>query len=111
MAKPMLVTLPFVLLLLDYWPLQRFEPKKSARQTRTEASRQGVGSGEREPLSANKRKSRKKLTDLRIAPHSVLVTPEVSNPGPQSSVLSFQSSALCSWKKSHSLRLQRSHAS
>jgi tetratricopeptide (TPR) repeat protein len=24
MAKPMLVTLPFVLLLLDYWPLQRF---------------------------------------------------------------------------------------
>jgi tetratricopeptide (TPR) repeat protein len=25
MAKPMLVTLPFVLLLLDYWPLQRFE--------------------------------------------------------------------------------------
>jgi len=26
MAKPMLVTLPFVLLLLDYWPLERFEP-------------------------------------------------------------------------------------
>ena len=25
MAKPMLVTLPFVLLLLDYWPLNRFE--------------------------------------------------------------------------------------
>src|SRR5208282_2220786 len=24
MAKPMLVTLPFVMLLLDYWPLQRF---------------------------------------------------------------------------------------
>lgn len=28
MAKPMLVTLPFVLLLLDYWPLQRFEFQK-----------------------------------------------------------------------------------
>jgi Tfp pilus assembly protein PilF len=27
MAKPMLVTLPFVLLLLDYWPLQRLEQK------------------------------------------------------------------------------------
>ena len=27
MAKPMLVTLPFVLLLLDYWPLNRFESK------------------------------------------------------------------------------------
>jgi protein O-mannosyl-transferase len=25
MSKPMLVTLPFVLLLLDYWPLQRFD--------------------------------------------------------------------------------------
>jgi tetratricopeptide (TPR) repeat protein len=25
MAKPMVVTLPFVLLLLDYWPLQRFD--------------------------------------------------------------------------------------
>ncbi len=26
MAKPMLVTLPFLLLLLDYWPLCRFQP-------------------------------------------------------------------------------------
>jgi tetratricopeptide (TPR) repeat protein len=26
MSKPMLVTLPFVLLLLDYWPLQRLQP-------------------------------------------------------------------------------------
>ena len=26
MAKPMLVTLPFVLILLDYWPLQRLRP-------------------------------------------------------------------------------------
>jgi len=37
MAKPMLVTLPFVLLLLDYWPLNRFEVsvpvKKTGRQT------------------------------------------------------------------------------
>jgi hypothetical protein len=30
MAKPMLVTLPFALLLLDYWPLQRFQKKKPA---------------------------------------------------------------------------------
>ncbi len=29
MSKPMLVTLPFVLLLLDYWPLERFETCKS----------------------------------------------------------------------------------
>src|ERR1022692_5351388 len=26
MRKPMLVTWPFVMLLLDYWPLRRFEP-------------------------------------------------------------------------------------
>jgi len=49
MAKPMLVTLPFVLLLLDYWPLQRLEPKKSAQEFRT---------GINEPLSANKRKGK-----------------------------------------------------
>jgi len=27
LAKPMLVTLPFILLLLDYWPLNRLEPQ------------------------------------------------------------------------------------
>jgi protein O-mannosyl-transferase len=33
MAKPMLVTLPFVLLLLDYWPLDRlFNPKSSIKK-------------------------------------------------------------------------------
>ncbi len=31
MAKPMLVTLPFVLLLLDYWPLGRFQPEKAVK--------------------------------------------------------------------------------
>jgi len=29
LSKPMLVTLPFVLLLFDYWPLERFELKRS----------------------------------------------------------------------------------
>ncbi len=31
MAKPMVVTLPFVLLLLDYWPLGRFEWRPQSR--------------------------------------------------------------------------------
>src|SRR5206468_7634114 len=31
MSKPMLVTLPFVLLLLDYWPLHRCEQPFSAK--------------------------------------------------------------------------------
>jgi len=32
MAKPMLVTLPFVLLLLDYWPLGRFQWSRQNRE-------------------------------------------------------------------------------
>ena len=31
MSKPMVVTLPFVLLLLDFWPLQRFKPSTLQR--------------------------------------------------------------------------------
>ena len=34
MAKPMLVTLPFVLLLLDYWPLDRFQLRRDAKSIR-----------------------------------------------------------------------------
>ena len=33
MAKPMLVTLPFILLLLDYWPLNRLQPATSVNST------------------------------------------------------------------------------
>ena len=33
MAKPMLVTLPFVLLLLDYWPLERFRVEQTGSNT------------------------------------------------------------------------------
>lgn len=32
MSKPMLVTLPFVLILLDYWPLGRFKPQFNGSQ-------------------------------------------------------------------------------
>jgi protein O-mannosyl-transferase len=53
MAKPMLVTLPFALLLLDYWPLQRFAPKKAAQEIRTEGNKQEDG-------DRKKGKSRKK---------------------------------------------------
>ncbi|MGO9136709.1 MAG: tetratricopeptide repeat protein [Syntrophales bacterium] len=37
MAKPMLVTLPFVLLLLDYWPLQRFQQKRPTHEIQTDS--------------------------------------------------------------------------
>lgn len=44
MAKPMLVTLPFVLLLIDYWPLNRFTPLPT---TRNKARRSSRGSWQR----------------------------------------------------------------
>ena len=34
MAKPMLVTLPFVLLLLDWWPLGRWQPRQASQAAR-----------------------------------------------------------------------------
>jgi len=37
-AKPMLVTLPFVLLLLDYWPLQRFGQCKSYQEIQAKSN-------------------------------------------------------------------------
>jgi protein O-mannosyl-transferase len=41
MAKPMLVTLPFVMLLLDYWPLDRLGKSKFAQVARAEAKNPG----------------------------------------------------------------------
>ena len=38
MTKPMLITLPFVLLLLDYWPLGRLKQTKTSPQPKSAAS-------------------------------------------------------------------------
>jgi protein O-mannosyl-transferase len=35
MAKPMVITLPFVLLLLDYWPLRRFQEPAENKESRS----------------------------------------------------------------------------
>jgi Flp pilus assembly protein TadD len=43
MCKPVLVTLPFVLLLLDYWPLQRFRLSTLNSQRSTSPSLRGLG--------------------------------------------------------------------
>jgi protein O-mannosyl-transferase len=60
MAKPMLVTLPFVLLLLDYWPLQRFRQKRSAQEIQTDSHR---------PVSVDKQKvhTKKKPAEKGVA--------------------------------------------
>ena len=49
MAKPMVVTLPFVLLLLDYWPLERFRKSKPAQVIRKEVNN---------PVSSHKKKGK-----------------------------------------------------
>src|SRR5208337_310596 len=65
MAKPMLVTLPFVLLLLDYWPLGRMQ---GARSTEREAGGAKQNTGVvREALSANKKKGK---SGKKLAPGS-----------------------------------------
>ncbi len=38
MAKPMLVTLPFLLLLLDYWPIGRFNKKRSSHPKKEDST-------------------------------------------------------------------------
>ncbi len=62
MAKPMLVTLPFVLLLLDYWPLGRL-PAAGSRAQEARNEKQNTGS-DKEKLSADKKKGKasKKVT-------------------------------------------------
>ncbi|MGP8201342.1 MAG: tetratricopeptide repeat protein [Limisphaerales bacterium] len=45
MAKPMLVTLPFVLLLLDWWPLRRFQSKTPAGEMKPEGLACAVKTG------------------------------------------------------------------
>ena len=53
MAKPMLVTLPFVLLLLDYWPLRRFQEMTPQQKIQPEASK-SVTSDKQKKKSKNK---------------------------------------------------------
>ncbi len=54
MAKPMLVTLPFVLLLLDFWPLGRLRgnPAPAGAPGRARAARAEAASGPAAPASA-----------------------------------------------------------
>ncbi|MGO9018355.1 MAG: tetratricopeptide repeat protein [Syntrophobacteraceae bacterium] len=59
MAKPMLVTLPFVMLLMDYWPLKRFERKEALPETGAEPD---------EAVSANEKKALARAT-AKLAEH------------------------------------------
>lgn len=50
LAKPMLITLPFVLLLLDYWPLGRFSFKRSSGRTAGKAGKSATTSRQTSPV-------------------------------------------------------------
>jgi protein O-mannosyl-transferase len=50
MAKPMLVTLPFILLLLDYWPLNRIAGSKPAKKTGRQIRKSEPATDKHSPL-------------------------------------------------------------
>jgi len=58
-AKPMLVTLPFVLLLLDYWPLGRFARNETTHSVQPRAS-------SRMPARGNKGKAGKRAPNVTV---------------------------------------------
>ena len=51
MAKPMLVTLPFVLLLMDYWPLRRFQWRRKDKLELQDPEQTEVGDADRQGTS------------------------------------------------------------
>ena len=63
MAKPMLVTLPFVLLLLDYWPLERWQ-KASPQVIVPVLVNKKAGKGKNKQRTADSIKERKISTPL-----------------------------------------------
>ena len=64
MSKSMLVTLPFVLLLLDFWPLQRFQAIQPDHKVQTEALK-SVASGK-----SNKKSKKKQVVALNETPEA-----------------------------------------
>ena len=73
MAKPMLVTLPFALLLMDYWPLRRFELIQSAQQVRADVN-------DAAPTAKRKRK-REKQHSVKGAAGTVQITAKMEQMG------------------------------
>jgi len=74
MAKPMLVTLPFVLLLLDYWPLNRFQGR-DAGPSPPPVSPQGGG---RKRLEAGPKKN---ASQKNMSPPKSPVPARAASPG------------------------------
>ena len=67
MAKPMLVTLPFVLLLLDYWPLQRFGEINPRQNVQPEALK--TLTSDRQKKKPKKKNAVKEILDAKKTDH------------------------------------------
>src|SRR5262249_39101511 len=78
MAKPMLVTLPCVLLLLDVWPLARWQP--GWVQTRAVRPAKGKAGTPRYPPASPRRRVLEKLPLFALAAVSSVVTVIVQQP-------------------------------
>jgi Tfp pilus assembly protein PilF len=70
MAKPMLVTLPFVLLLLDFWPLNRFQQIQPGQKISTAVNK---------PVSGDKQKGKSKRKPA-VGEKVIAEKPEYSEP-------------------------------
>jgi len=78
MAKPMLVTLPFILLLLDYWPLSRFSLKKA---TAPANNRSAETPSQPSLWQANAHLLREKIPFFVLAVVAAVVTLMAEHPG------------------------------
>jgi len=75
MSKPMLVTLPFVLLLLDWWPLRRLRLATTAEEPKQSQPTAPAAAG-----AARRATARPRLRSSGVAPPSPVPTPASSSP-------------------------------
>ena len=77
MAKPMLVTLPFVLLLLDYWPLQRFQEIRPKQNVQAEVVNPAVSDKQKKKSKKKDAEAVKETLEVKKQPVLVTLSPEV----------------------------------
>ena len=80
MSKPMLMTLPAIMILLDYWPLGRLQQQRVSEMPDVT------------PVSGNKKKRRKDKSkkDSKKANISVPVVPKITKARPEGTILLWQ---------------------
>ena len=124
LAKPMLVTLPCVCLLLDYWPLRRLKLSGEAgpplRQTPVERwrSRDGGPSGTRScPRRRGRRGPRRRCGEVfragrfslreKIPLFSFRLFPRPSRPTPRRTAARWPRPPICRWPSASRIRFNR----